>query len=219
MNLTIIIGENKNIWDKNLTSELFDLLYDNPFVQNWERMKIGLEVEIVINPDKKEAIKRFCDYKGEFSASFETKEAELIVSRLNNSNKISMSMHEQLLLDSKHKLFLNFMLQITKTLPKFRRLTGMADYDYNELYEKHNLELVKCCGILKLSWVHVIARSEYEGIVSKTDLLATPAFSVKEIENEAVLIQVYENPFDYENETSIEYMRNVTEHLRAKRTW
>lgn len=221
MNLTIIIGENKNNWNEGQVAELFDLLSENPFFQDWGRMHLGLKEVIVMNYDKKEAIKKFNNSQGEYSVLFDAEKVtcEAIISRLNSSNMISLKLDEQMLLGSTYQLFLDFMLEIASKLPNFRRLTGMAGYDYNELYEKYNLKLVKCCGILKLSWVHVLDRSEYEGFISKADLLETPAFLVKELENDAILIQVYENPFEYENETSIAYMRNVTEHLRAKRFW
>ena len=66
---------------------------------------------------------------------------------------------------------------------------------------------------MELSWAVIEKKSHYRKYVDKSALLSMPAYKVKELENDSVFIQYYENLWEYDSPEAIEYQRQCSAHI------
>ena len=66
---------------------------------------------------------------------------------------------------------------------------------------------------MSIFWATVEKKSSYQKYVDKSALLSMPAYEVKELENDSVFIQYYEDPWEYDSPEAIEYQRQCSAHI------
>jgi len=106
----------------------------------------------------------------------------------------------------------DYMIALAVSLPNFKGLIGSTGSVQYDIQRNHDIPQEKSIFSL-MSWLNVLSPLGYDSYYEKEDLLNAPFYDVKEVAPDIVMIQAYKDPFDLENEESLNFLRNGVEYL------
>lgn len=103
-------------------------------------------------------------------------------------------------------------------LPNFAWCVASADDRDEDFWnDVAQVQPLPDCFGSHLGWYHVISPLGYKNYFKRDDLLKTPALKVEELNNRSIVIQSYENPFDFAMDETTERLVEATNYLNEKR--
>lgn len=206
-------GENfELVYLQETILQIFDKLYKNPFMNDWDEMEVGYNTlkKEPFNQDK--AIKALVSSKKELCVIGFGNGCEFNFTRRKSYYIVRLVLTKEVL-ENKIITYRDYMVDFATSLPNFKRLIGGPDHnEYYELRKQLNLPQEKSL-FNHMSWLNVVSPLSYDSYYEKEDLLNAPFYEVKEIVPDSVMIQAYKDPFDIENEESLNFLRSGVEYL------
>jgi hypothetical protein len=197
-------------WSEETIKEVFEKLYNNPFYTEWKEMSIGSHIRVPL--DIKKALKSILSSKQDQVVGIYGGNNGFVLSRNRQNYNADLRLDESVIKNDVVK-FRYYVIEIGLNAPKFRRLIGMLDSSMSaETQKKFNIDREKSM-FSYMAWLNVVSPLGYNDYYKKEDLLKAPYYKVEEIKPDIVLIQAYKDPFDLENEESLNYLRNGVEYL------
>ena len=190
---------------------IFDKLCYNPIFKDWREMQINRFNEEYDDFDYQKIVKAIKSPKKDLAIFCRAKECELLFSRNKKFYSFSLKFTKDLLID-KVNLFQDYMIELTLYMPNFEKLTGSAGMEIIDAQKRHNLPQEKSI-FMSMQWLNVLSPLGYKKYYEKEDLLSAPFYDVREIAPDIVFIQAYKDPFNVDNEESLNYLRNGINHL------
>ena len=89
----------------------------------------------------------------------------------------------------------------------------LIHHDFNESYHYAINNIIQPPGGMGIFWAVVNRKLSYEKYLDKSALLSMPAYKVEELEDDAVFIQYYEDPWEYDTPAAIDFQRNCVNHI------
>ncbi len=199
-------------WTEELARQIFTSMASNPFFKDWETMTVGFGSlkEFPFNAEK--ALKVLLSAKKEECLWVYGGNCDFIISRRKHNYMVSLRLDGDYIKGNSLTDFRDYMVQLAVSLPMFKRLIGSQGSISADTQRKHEIEEEKSI-FSYISWLEVLSSLAYEGYYEKEDLLKAPFYQVKEVAPDIVLIQAYKDPFDFENEESLNYLRKGVAYL------
>ncbi len=192
--------------------EVFNRLYNNPFFTDWLEMEVGYNQSKREPFNKEKAIKALMSNKKDLCIIGYGNECKFIFTRNKLYYVIKVILTNEAI-QGKVIEFRDFMANIAVSISNFKRLIGSQESTISaETQRKYNIEQEKSI-FSYMSWLNVVSPLSYNGYYEKEDLLKAPFYEVREIAPDIIMIQAYKDPFDIENEESLNYLRNGVEYL------
>ena len=214
--LTISCTEQNNPWkSKEVIGKAIDCIVNNPFAtidtmdfqakNKWAPFNREKAIETLL---KKDGFVSLTDSEHHIDGS---------VSKNIRVNKVRIeAMLEEK--DATVDKLLTYFEKITSVLPEFEKGDAGCDLMIRSVYEKFDIESAPPCFTSQLAWAHIISPRGYKDYFSKEELLAIPEVSlIKELEDDKILIMIYDYPFDYDKPENIEKIKKVTTYLNERR--
>lgn len=206
-------GENfELVYSQETILQIFNKLYNNPFMNEWDEMEVGYNTlkKEPFNLDK--ASNALISTKKELCVICFGNGCEFNFTRRKSYYVVTLILTEEIL-QKKVITFRDYMVDLATNLPNFKRLIGGPDYnEYYELRKQLNIPQEKSL-FNHMSWLNVVSPLSYNSFYEKEDLLNAPFYEIKEVAQDIVMIQAYKEPFDIENEESLNNLRNGVEYL------
>jgi len=216
--LSLRISADKTEWSDEFNKHVFDVLAKNPFFSEWEILTVGSGSLKEKKFDHKKVLDILLSSKKEICFNVYGKETGFHVNEF-CINRTKHYYNFWLQLERKHlgnedsiRQFQEYMLNLALETPKFKRLSSSTGSEVYDIQKKYNIEEEKSIFI-SMPWLSVLSPLAYDTYYEKKDLLNAPFYRVEEIMPDIVLIQAYKNPFDIENEESLDYLRKGVEYL------
>jgi len=89
----------------------------------------------------------------------------------------------------------------------------IVHHDFKRFYHFATNDIIQPPSGMSIFWAVIKKKSSYQKYVDKSALLSMPAYKVKELENDSVFIQYYEDPWEYDSPEAIEYQRQCSAHI------
>jgi len=89
----------------------------------------------------------------------------------------------------------------------------LIHHNFKRFYHFATNDIIEPPSGMSIFWATVEKKSSYQKYVDKSALLSMPAYEVKELENDSVFIQYYEDPWEYDSPEAIEYQRQCSAHI------
>jgi hypothetical protein len=199
-------------WPAELNKEVLEKLAHNPFFTNWETMSIGNNPLKRITFDFGKALKKVLSDSSDLCIWGQGEGNEFLFNRNKNYYHIRLTLEKKILEKDKLLKFQEYMINLAIDKPRFTSMSSSLGSEYSDIQKRHNIEQEKSL-FSYMSWLNVLSPLAYNGFYEKEDLLKAPFYRVEEIKKDIILIQAYKDPFDLENEESLNYLRKGVEYL------
>jgi hypothetical protein len=219
MNELLWIGSESDSseWSDEMNKYVLKHLSDNPFFSSWKVMTEGFVPKKEKPFDFEKMFKTLCTKKEKicvygFEEKIGFKENYFNISRDKNYNGFKFQLKKEVVLKKSAQMFEDYTVQLALETPQFKRVYGSQGAISAETQKKHSIEPEKSL-FSYMSWLNVLSPLAYNEFYEKEDLLKAPFYRVEEIKKDIILIQAYKDPFDLENEESLNYLRKGVEYL------
>jgi len=113
--------------------------------------------------------------------------------------------------------FLHCVETLVAALPKVSSgRIGDGNADLPALYKQLQLDAPPACFTTHLDWMHFLGPQYYTLFLSTDDLLAAPAYQVKQMPRGVVQLICYPKPFAWDSDEAHRYLRELTEYINAR---
>jgi hypothetical protein len=215
--LSIGYEADRTDWSSDFNRSIFDSITNNPFFSSWKTMTIGFGSIAEKQFDSKKLLNLLLSDKPKVSIKgyeegLSTRGNYFLINRDHSYNGVRLQLKKEMILNKSVGLFQDYMVKLAIETPQFKRLYGSQGSEAYDIQKKHNIEQEKSL-FSYMGWLTVVSPLAYNGFYEKEDLLKAPFYRVEEIKKDIVLIQAYKDPFDLENEESLNYLRKGVEYL------
>ena len=203
--------ENDITFSNEVLLKLFEKTCNNPIFSDWGEMQINRFNKVYDEFNYEKIIKAINSPKKDLTIFCYGEGSELVFSRDKINYNISLHFTQDKL-GKNVEVLRDFMVELTLFMPFFDRLVGLAGMEIFDTQKKHNLPQEKSF-LGSMPWLNVLSPLGYKKYYEKEDLLSAPFYDVREIAPDIVFIQAYKDPFNVDNEESLNYLRNGINHL------
>ena len=219
------VTERENPLGKERLDAIVNLLLDNPFGK-YEKMCPDVDEHEFI-PFSKNLLLEEIQRRKYFSIimrsemSSENPEGNLSITLTSEKNRNSLALiidHDDFITSGEVGRFLLFVENMSKMFTKLTRGSVRAvEFNADKYRKKHKVKRLNDCFGGYIKWIHILGVFHYkENGYSKNDLLNAPAYKVEEWENDTVFMMSYKEPFSWDEEVTINQMKELNNYLLDK---
>ena len=199
-------------WSAEQNKEVLEKIVHNPFFATWESMAIAATPMKKTPFDFGDILKAVLSEKKDVCIWGFGGGNQFLFNRNNNFYHVFLSLDRSYLEKDNLSKFKEYMINIALNTPRFSGMSSSMGSEYYDIQKKHNITQEKSM-FSYIPWLNVLSPLRYKDYYEKEDLLKAPYYKVEEIRPNIILIQAYKDPFDLENEESLNYLRKGVEYL------
>lgn len=138
------------------------------------------------------------------------------MSRRSFQNNINLYVNDTLVQRAEIEAILHLTRQVAGTLPRFIQSRISADAHIREFKDQHDLPNLPAFNFV-LGWAHLVSLRGITPYYLPEDLLQSPAYRVRQLENGLIEMLVYSHPLEYDLPENRQRIIELTRYFAAKR--